>query len=304
MKVLVAGHRGMVGSAVSRAVKKDPSMTLLFAERSDVDLSDREAVQKFFSSARPDAVVLAAAKVGGIEANNADKFGFLFENLKIQLSVIEAAKASQVPQFVFLGSSCIYPRDAEQPIPESALLTGSLEQTNEGYALAKIAGLKAISYVRESLGEGWFSLMPTNLYGIGDNYHPTKSHVIPGLIQRFEKARIAGEKSVTVWGTGKPLREFLFADDLGEIIHSLISKPCPYDYLNIGSGVEVSISELATVVSKVVGFDGEIIFDKAKPDGTPRKRLDIERQLSLGLLPRTSLEDGLRLAVEDFRASQ
>jgi GDP-L-fucose synthase len=267
-------------------------------------LTNQLAVQDFFARERPDQVYLAAAKVGGIHANNTFPADFIYENLMVQANVIEAAFRNGVRKLLFLGSSCIYPRMAEQPMKESALLTGTLEPTNEPYAIAKIAGIKLCeSYNRQygqSHGVDYRSVMPTNLYGPGDNYHPENSHVIPGLLRRFHEAKQTNLDAVTVWGSGSPLREFLHADDLAEACLHLLELENPPDWVNVGSGQECSIGDLARLVKKVIGFEGELRFDPSKPDGTPRKLLDSDLIQSLGWQPRVNLEAGLQAAYEDF----
>lgn len=299
----VAGHRGMVGSALRRAIEKRGDREVLTAERSELDLVDPAATRTFLEEARPDEVIVAAARVGGIEANRSQPAEFLYENLAIASSLIHGAYEAGVERLLFLGSSCIYPREAPQPIPEDALLTGPLEPTNEGYAIAKIAGLKLCQYYRQQHGACFHSVMPTNLYGPGDNYHPDHSHVIPGLIRRFHEAKEAGADRVEIWGTGTPLREFLHVDDLAEACLLLLDQEDPPDWVNVGSGEEVSILELARLIARVVGFEGEIRTDPAMPDGTPRKALDCSRLAKLGWNPRIRLEVGLRATYRDFVSS-
>lgn len=301
MRVFVAGHAGMVGSSVFRELHREGGFDLITAVRSEVDLRNQAQVEGFLNEAKPDAIIMAAAKVGGILANSSANLEFLMENLQIQTNLIQAALRLRVKRFIFLGSSCIYPRMSPQPISEANLLSGELEKTNEGYALAKIAGLKSISFAREQMGKHWFSLMPTNLYGVGDNYHPLNSHVVPGLIRRFDDARRSNQKEVVVWGTGHPRREFLFVDDLAQFIVALLDSGLEEEFINIGSGEEVSIADLAKRIAYHIGFEGEIIFDTAKPDGTPRKLLDISKQTALGLLPSFTLDEGLPRAIRDYR---
>jgi GDP-L-fucose synthase len=314
-RFFVAGHRGMAGSAICRALTCSGYTQILTATRQELDLLDGVAVQAWFAAHQPTVVVLAAAKVGGIEANRSYPADFLLENLKIQTNVIETAWRSGVRRLLFLGSSCIYPKHAEQLIREEALLTGPLEPTNESYAIAKIAGLKLCEALRRQHGFDAISLMPTNLYGPGDSYHPTHSHVLPALIRRFHEAAQAGAPSVTCWGTGRPLREFLHVDDLGEacvfaLEHwdpSGLDAPRdaagePLTFLNVGTGVDLSIQELAQAVAEAVGFRGRISWDTSKPDGTPKKQLDVSRLAGLGWRACIPLAEGLMSTVEAFRS--
>jgi len=304
-RIFVAGHRGMAGSAIVRALRAGGYANLLTAERTNLDLLDPVAVNAWFGAQRPDVVVLAAAKVGGILANSTYPADFLLENLKIQNHVIEAAWRHGARRLLFLGSSCIYPKFAEQPIREEALLTGALEPTNEWYAIAKIAGIELCRALRQQVGFDAISLMPTNLYGPGDNYHPTNSHVLPGLIRRFHAAQAAGEPSVTCWGTGTPLREFLHVDDLGDACVFALEQWQPaadqLQHLNVGTGVDLSIKALAEAVAGATGFEGEIHWDTSKPDGTPKKQLDVGRLASLGWRARIPLAQGLASTVALFR---
>ena len=319
-RIFVAGHRGMAGSAICRALQRagygDPQRggALLTASRETLDLLDAAAVERWFATQRPTVVALAAAKVGGIHANSTYPVDFLLDNLKIQTHVIETAWRHGVRRLLFLGSSCIYPKFAEQPIREEALLTGALEPTNEWYAIAKITGIKLCAALRQQHGFDAISLMPTNLYGPGDNYHPTNSHVLPALIRRFHEATERGDASVTCWGSGRPLREFLHADDLGEacvfaLEHwnpSAADAPLdavgqPLSFLNVGTGLDQSIRELAEAVARATGFQGEIHWDTTKPDGTPKKQLDVSRLASLGWQARIPLAEGLRSTVQQFR---
>ena len=304
-RIYVAGHRGMAGSAICRALKRAGYNQLLTASRSDLDLLNVSAVEAWFSEYQPTVVVLAAAKVGGIQANNSYPADFLLENLKIQTNVIETAWRSGVRRLVFLGSSCIYPKHAEQPIKEEALLTGLLETTNEWYAIAKIAGIKLCEALRRQHGFDAFSLMPTNLYGPGDNYHPTNSHVLPALIRRFHEAVEAKALSVTCWGTGSPLREFLHVDDLGEAcvyaLEKWSPKPGEPTYLNVGTGLDLSIRELVEEVAFATGYEGETLWDLTKPDGTPKKQLDVSRLAALGWRASIPLKQGLAMTVQQFR---
>jgi GDP-L-fucose synthase len=304
-RIFVAGHRGMAGSAICRALQRGGYGQILTASRAELDLLDPAAVQRWFAAERPTVVVLAAAKVGGIHANATYPANFLLENLKIQANVIETAWRQGVKRLLFLGSSCIYPKFAEQPIREEALLTGALEPTNEWYAIAKITGIKLCSALRLQHGFDAISLMPTNLYGPGDNYHPTNSHVLPALIRRFHEAAERGDASVTCWGSGAPYREFLHADDLGEACVFALERwrPQPTDlqHLNVGTGVDLTIRQLAEAVAEATGFRGEILWDTTKPDGTPKKQLDVRRMAALGWRARIPLSEGLRSTVQLFR---
>jgi GDP-L-fucose synthase len=304
-RIFVAGHRGMAGSAICRALQRAGYGQILTASRSELDLLDGEAVERWFAEHQPTVVVLAAAKVGGIQANSSYPADFLLENLKIQTHVIETAWRSGVRRLLFLGSSCIYPKFAEQPIQEEALLTGALEPTNEWYAIAKITGIKLCEALRRQHGFDAISLMPTNLYGPGDNYHPTNSHVLPALIRRFHEATEAKAPSVTCWGTGTPLREFLHVDDLGEAcVYALEQwKPGPDElqFLNVGTGVDLTIRELAETVAAATGYQGEIRWDASKPDGTPKKQLVVSRLAALGWRARIPLAEGLTSTVALYR---
>ena len=305
-RIFVAGHRGMAGSAICRALQRSGYSNLLTASRSELDLENGPAVQRWFSEHTPTVVVLAAAKVGGIQANNTYPADFLLDNLKIQTNVIETAWRSGVRRLLFLGSSCIYPKFAEQPIREEALLTGPLEPTNEWYAIAKITGIKLCEALRRQHGFDAISLMPTNLYGPGDNYHPTNSHVLPALIRRFHEAAERGDASVTCWGSGTPMREFLHVDDLGEACVFALEhwQPGPEEqqFLNVGTGLDLTIRELAEAVAEATGFQGEIRWDASKPDGTPKKQLDVSRLAALGWRARIPLAEGLASTVADFAA--
>lgn len=293
----------MVGSAVVRRLEKLANVRVLTRTRSQLDLGDAAAVASFFRTERPEAVVFAAARVGGIQANNSFPVEFLSENLAAQLATIRAAYEQGIKRFLFLGSTCIYPRMAAQPITEDQLLTGPLEPTNEAYALAKICGLKLCEYYRRQYGVMFHSAMPTNLYGPGDNYHPEHSHVLPALIRRFHEARQSAAERVTIWGTGAPRREFLYVDDLADAIFHLLALENPPNWVNVGTGEDQSILELARLVARVVGFEGEVCTDLSKPDGTPRKLTDISLLRSTGWWPSTDLETGIRLAYEDFKHS-
>jgi GDP-L-fucose synthase len=304
-RFFIAGHRGMAGSAICRALQRSGYENLLTASRDELDLLDLQAVQRWFSENKPTVVVLAAAKVGGIHANDTYPADFLLENLKIQTNVIETAWRSGVKRLLFLGSSCIYPKFAEQPIKEESLLTGALEPTNEWYAIAKIAGIKLCESLRKQYGFDAISLMPTNLYGPGDNYHPENSHVLPALIRRFNEAKESGAESVTCWGTGSPMREFLHVDDLGEACVFSLEKWQPdsaqYQFLNIGTGIDLSIQELAESIAEALGFEGKILWDTSKPDGSPKKQLDITRIKDLGWRPQTSLKEGIKLVCKSYQ---
>jgi GDP-L-fucose synthase len=290
----------MVGSALVRAIRQRGGQDIVTATHAELDLTRQEAVENWLAEKRPEIVVIAAAKVGGIHANATYPAEFIYENLMMAANVIHAAHSMGVKRLLFLGSSCIYPRLAPQPMPEDCLLSGELEATNEAYALAKIAGLKLCQHYRKQHGALFHSAMPTNLYGPGDNYHPENSHVIPGLLRRFHEAKQTNQDAVTVWGSGSPLREFLHADDLAEACLHLLQLENPPDWVNVGSGQECSIGDLARLVKKVVGFEGELRFDPSKPDGTPRKLLDSHLIQGLGWQPRVNLEAGLRAAYEDF----
>ena len=298
--VFIAGHNGMVGGAVLRALKRRADVRLITADRQQLDLRDEKAVETFFSDHRPDACVLAAAKVGGIAANSADKVGFLYDNLRIQNAVIGAARATDTERLLFLGSSCIYPKLADQPIREESLLTGPLEPTNDAYAIAKIAGLKLCEFLNREEGRAYISAQPCNLYGPGDNYHPTSSHVIPGLIRRLHEAKQSGAGETVLWGTGKPLREFLYVDDLADALVFLLENYSEPSLINVGSGEEVSIRDLALLVAEVVGYKGELKPDPSRPDGTPRKLMDSSKIRALGWRSETSMRVGLRKAYADF----
>lgn len=297
--IFIAGHRGMVGSAVVRALEARGRENPLLRSRADLDLMDAAAVDAFFAAERPASVVLCAARVGGIHANRTFPADFMRENIGISFNVINAALRHRVPRLLNLGSSCIYPREAPQPLREETLLTGPLEQTNEAYALAKIAALKFCQYIRQQHGLLYHSAMPTNLYGPGDNYHPEHSHVIPGLLRRFHEAKVSGADSVRIWGTGSARREFLHADDLAEALLVLLEAENPPDIVNVGAGKDIPILELAHLIAETVGFQGQIETDPTMPDGTPRKLMDISRITALGWRPRHSLREGLRHAYQN-----
>ena len=292
--IYVAGHRGMVGAALVRALGERPEVSVITRGREELDLTRQAEVEAFLQETRPGGVVIAAAKVGGIHANNTYPAEFIHINLAIATNLIHAAWKAGVERVLFLGSSCIYPKHAPQPMPEECLLSGPLEPTNEAYAISKIAGLKLCQYYRKQYGVRYHSAMPTNLYGPGDNYHPENSHVLPALVRRFHEAKERGDAEVTVWGTGDPRREFLHVDDLAEACRHLMAIEEPPDWVNVGVGEDVSIRELAEKVKDVTGFQGKIAFDTSKPDGTPRKLLDVSRINELGWTASISLEEGLR----------
>ncbi|MDB6067562.1 MAG: fcl [Pedosphaera sp.] len=299
-RVYVAGHRGLVGSAIWRKLKHLGFTNLIGKTRAEVDLLDVGAVREFYSREKPEFVFVAAAKVGGILANSEQPVDFLYENLLIQNNLIHAAYESGVKKLLFLGSSCIYPKLAPQPLREEYLLTGPLEPTNEWYAIAKIAGIKLCQALRRQYGTSFISAMPTNMYGPNDNYDLHTSHVLPALIHKFHDAKMAHAPTVTCWGTGTPLREFLHADDLAEACLFLLENYNEEQFINVGSGSEISIRELAVLIGKIVGYEGEIVWDKSKPDGTPRKLMDSSRLFALGWKPKIDLQTGIRLAYEDF----
>src|SRR5690554_2170288 len=301
-RIFIAGHNGMVGSALVRQLDKNPEVQLVVRTRSELNLLDQQAVQQFFKHERIDQVYLAAAKVGGIHANNEYPAEFIYENLMIEANIIHAAHKAGVQKLLFLGSSCIYPKMAEQPMTEAALLTGTLEPTNEPYAIAKIAGIKLCESYNRQYGRDYRSVMPTNLYGENDNFHPQNSHVIPAMMRRFHEAKQAGDKQVVVWGSGKPMREFLHVNDmaaasvhvmnLANDIYQAYTQPM-LSHINVGTGVDCTIRELAEAMQKVVGFEGELVFDTSKPDGAPRKLMDVSRLKALGWQASISLEAGL-----------
>ena len=312
-KIYVAGHRGMVGSAIVRTLQTQGHSHIVTRTHAELDLTDQAAVREFFATEKPNQVYLAAAKVGGIHANNTYPAEFIYQNLMMEANIIDAAFRNGVKKLLFLGSSCIYPKLAPQPMREDALLTGTLEATNEPYAIAKIAGIKLCeSYNRqygESHGVDYRSVMPTNLYGPGDNYHPENSHVIPALIRRFHEAKVSNAPSVAIWGTGTPKREFLYVDDMAAACLHVMNLPkATYDqhtqamlsHINVGGGYDLTIRDVAETISKTVGYQGEITFDTSKPDGTPRKLMDSSRINALGWVAQVSLQNGLKLAYEDF----
>jgi GDP-L-fucose synthase len=297
--VFVAGHRGMVGSALVRRLAQE-GVELLTAPRAEVDLRDQAAVNRWFAATRPQVVFLAAAKVGGIAANDLLRAEFLYDNLAIATNVIHAAHVNGTEKLMFFGSSCIYPRLAPQPLHEDSVLTGPLEQTNEPYAIAKIAGLKMAETYRSQYGADFISVMPTNLYGRGDNYHPEYSHVVAALIRRFHEAKVSGAKNVVVWGTGTPRREFLYVDDLADACIHLMKVYSDSGLVNIGTGKDITIAEFARVVAATIGYGGGVSYDTSRPDGTPQKLLDVSRLTALGWRAKTSLEDGIRLAYQAY----
>ncbi len=303
-RVFVAGHRGMVGSALVRSLGRHGVIDIRTRTRGELDLTDGRAVDAFFELEKPDVAIIAAARVGGIHANSTYPAEFLQENLAIALNCVHAAFRAGVKRLLFLGSSCIYPKLAPQPISEDSLLTGPLEPTNEAYAIAKIAGLKLCQFYRQQHGVLYHSAMPTNLYGPGDFYHPTHSHVLPALLRRFHEARERGLSEVTLWGTGQPRREFLHVDDLAEACVHLLRLPNPPDWVNVGTGTDVTIRELAEHVKSVTGFQGTLSFDTSKPDGTPRKWLDTSRIQATGWKPTIGLAEGIARTYQDFLAEK
>ena len=301
-KVYIAGHRGMVGSAISRRLQKEGFTNIVTRTSSELDLRDQAAVRDFFEQETPDHVFLAAAKVGGIVANNTYRAEFLYDNLLIESNIIDAAYRNGVKKLLFLGSSCIYPKLAPQPLKEEYLLTGLLEDTNEPYAIAKIAGIKLCDAYRSQYGCNYISVMPTNLYGPNDNYDLTTSHVLPALIRKFHDAKLNGAAFVTIWGSGKPRREFLHADDLADACYFLMQHYNEPGLVNIGTGVDLEIGELAQLIGRIVGYDGEIRHDKSKPDGTPRKLMDVSKLNGLGWKATIPLEEGLRRVYEEYQS--
>ncbi|MBQ4482962.1 MAG: GDP-L-fucose synthase [Lachnospiraceae bacterium] len=301
-KIYVAGHRGLVGSAIVRALLRDGYTNILKRTHGELDLTDQKAVFDFFEKERPEYVVLAAAHVGGINANQTAPADFIYINSAIQCNVIGAAHEYKVKKLLFLGSSCIYPRMAHQPISESELLTGPLEKTNEGYAIAKISGLMMCRFFKQQYGDDFISCMPTNLYGPEDNFNLEHSHVLPALIRKFDDAKESGAKTVTLWGTGSPLREFLYVDDMADACVYLLQNYSGEEHVNIGTGKEITIKALAQMVREIVGFEGEIVWDESMPDGTPRKLLDVSKLHDIGWKEKVSLRDGIRLEYEWYKS--
>lgn len=303
-KIYIAGHNGMVGSAIVMALNLRGFSNLVYRTSKELDLRNQAAVEQFFKDEKPQFVFLAAAKVGGIVANNTYRADFLYENLMIVSNIIHAAYNNGVTKLLFLGSSCIYPKMALQPIKEEYLLTGPLEYTNEPYAIAKIAGIKLCETFRDQYGANFISVMPTNLFGINDNYHPENSHVLPALIRRFHEAKVSGLNEVVIWGSGKPKREFLFADDLADACLFLMDTYNEKEIVNIGCGEDLSIKELAELIKNVIGYTGNLVFDTTKPDGTPRKLLDVSKINALGWHYKTTLKEGMNIAYQDFLMKQ
>lgn len=299
-KIYVAGHRGMVGSAIVRELRRQGYDNIITRTHAELDLTNQVAVNEFFATERPEYVFLAAAKVGGIQANDLHPADFMYDNMMLEMNVIHAAWKNGCKKLEFLGSSCIYPRMAPQPMPESCLLTSALEHTNEAYALAKISGLKYCEYLNRQYGTDYISVMPTNLYGPNDNYHPVHSHVLPALIRRFHEAKLANQPEVVCWGDGSPLREFLYVDDLANLCVFLMNNYSGNETVNAGSGKELTIKELAEKVARTVGYEGRIVWDTTKPNGTPRKLLNVDKAKKLGWTYSTELDEGLKLAYEDF----
>lgn len=303
-KIYVAGHRGLVGSAIVRKLEAEGFENILTRTHSELDLTRQADVEKFFEEEKPAYVILAAAKVGGIYANDTYPADFIMKNLQIECNVIDAAYKNNVEKLLFLGSSCIYPRECPQPIKEEYLLSGYLEKTNEAYALAKIAGLKMCAFYNQQYGTDYISVMPCNLYGINDNFSPENSHVLPALMRKFHEAKIKNEPTVTVWGSGKPLREFLNVDDLADACLYLMENYTGNEFFNVGYGEEISILQLAEIMKKVTGFEGNIVMDSSKPDGTPRKLTDISKIKAMGWEPKISLEEGLKQTYEWYKANK
>ena len=299
-KIYVAGHRGMVGSAIVRELKRQGYFNIVTRTHKELDLLRQDRVEAFFAAEKPEYVFLGAAKVGGIAANQNSPADFMYENMMPEMNVIHSAWENRCRKLLFLGSSCIYPRMAPQPMKESCLLTSELEKTNEAYALAKISGLKYCEYMNRQYGTDYISVMPTNLYGPNDNYHPLHSHVLPALIRRFHEAKMEGRESVTCWGDGSPMREFMYVDDLANLCVFLMNNYSGNETVNAGTGKELTIKELTELVAKVIGYTGKIEWDTSKPNGTPRKLLDVSKAAALGWTYKTELEDGIRLTYEDF----
>lgn len=303
-KIYVAGHRGMVGSAIVRNLEKQGYTNIIKRTSSELDLRRQAQVEQFFETEQIEYVFLAAAKVGGIMANSQYPADFMYDNMILEMNVIKSSFENKVKKLMFLGSSCIYPRMAQQPMKENCLLTSELEQTNEAYALSKISGLKYCEYLNRQYKTDFISVMPTNLYGLNDNYHPQNSHVLPALIQRINLAKENNEPSVTIWGSGKPLREFLYADDLADACIYLMNHYSGDETVNIGTGKEISIGELAKMIKEIVGYQGEIVYDQTKPDGTPRKLLDVSKLEGLGWKYKTDIQDGIQLAYKDYLSKE
>lgn len=299
-RIYVAGHTGMVGSAIVRALQRQGYTDIVTRSHKELDLTRQEAVEAFFAAEKPEYVFLAAAKVGGIEANQSALADFMYENMVLEMNVINSAWKNGCRKLLFLGSSCIYPRMAPQPMKENCLLTGELEKTNEAYALAKISGLKYCEFLNRQYGTDYISVMPTNLYGPNDNYHPEHSHVLPALIRRFHEAKVSGAQEVTCWGDGSPLREFLYVDDLADLCVLLMNSYSGNETVNAGTGKEISIKALTELVAEVVGYEGTIKWDTTRPNGTPRKLLDVSKAAGLGWKYKTELKDGICLAYQDF----
>lgn len=299
-RIYVAGHTGMVGSAIVRALQRQGYTDIVTRSHKELNLTRQEAVEAFFAAEKPEYVFLAAAKVGGIEANQSALADFMYENMVLEMNVINSAWKNGCRKLLFLGSSCIYPRMAPQPMKENCLLTGELEKTNEAYALAKISGLKYCEFLNRQYGTDYISVMPTNLYGPNDNYHPEHSHVLPALIRRFHEAKVSGAQEVTCWGDGSPLREFLYVDDLADLCVLLMNSYSGNETVNAGTGKEISIKALTELVAEVVGYEGTIKWDTTRPNGTPRKLLDVSKAAELGWRYKTELKEGLRLTYQDF----
>ncbi|HTN22165.1 MAG TPA: GDP-L-fucose synthase [Pelobium sp.] len=301
-KVYIAGHRGMVGSAILRKLEKEGFTNIITRTSKELDLRNQVAVADFFATEKPDYVFLAAAKVGGIVANNTYRAEFLYDNLQIQNNIIHNSYLNNIKKLMFLGSSCIYPKMAPQPLKEEYLLTGLLEETNEPYAIAKITGIKMCDAYRAQYGCNYISAMPTNLYGYNDNYHPQNSHVLPALIRKFHEAKQNNDATVTIWGSGSPMREFLFADDLADACYYLMQNYNEPHLINVGTGEDLTIKDLALIIKEIIGFKGELVFDSSKPDGTPRKLMDVSKLHSKGWKHKVGLKEGIKLAYEDFLA--
>jgi GDP-L-fucose synthase len=299
-RIYIAGHRGMVGSAILKKLEKEGYSNLITRTSKELDLRDQIAVAAFFKLEKPEFVFLAAAKVGGIVANNTYRAEFLFDNLQIQNNIIHQSYLNNVKKLMFLGSSCIYPKMAPQPLKEEYLLTGLLEETNEPYAIAKITGIKMCDAYRAQYGCNYISVMPTNLYGYNDNYHPQNSHVLPALIRKFHEAKLNSLPHVTIWGSGSPMREFLFADDLADACYYLMQNYNEPNLINVGTGEDLTIKDLALLIKDIIGFEGELVFDSTKPDGTPRKLMDVSKINNLGWKHQINLPEGIKLAYQDF----